>query len=99
MHSFDYQTSTGKNNLPFALYSFSSRSTASIAEDTDFSASAVAFRIRFLLACFVTGTLDLNRMIFAHTQISSIIFNIQINPQSYMYINHPVIHLFLMELN
>ena len=30
-----------------------------MAEDTDFSASAVAFRIKFLLACFVMGKLDL----------------------------------------
>ena len=30
-----------------------------MAEETDFSASAVAFRIKFLLACFVMGKLDL----------------------------------------
>lgn len=31
-----------------------------MAEDTDFSASAVALSIKFLFACFVIGTLDLN---------------------------------------
>lgn len=42
------------------LYIFSSLSTVSMAEDTDFSASAVALSIKFLFACFVIGTLDLN---------------------------------------